>query len=247
MRFIIQRVKSASVTVSNELVSKIGPGLMILVGLTHDDKEEYLDQVTEKFLNLRLWDDSKGVRWKESVRSQNFEILFVSQFTLYYTMKGNKPDFHLAMENDKAKILFDKLIDCIKKKYDENKIKTGKFGEYMNVELVNDGPVTLNWEYPGNKIENMEKNGTKIKNENKNAKDNNGKKDKENKKEDKKKKDKKEKNKKEKDKKEEDKKEEDKKEEDKKEKDKKEEDKKEEDKKEEDKNEEDKKEEDKKE
>ena len=170
MRFIIQRVESASVTVSNELVSKIGPGLMILVGLTHDDKEEYFDHVTDKFLNLRLWDDSKGVRWKESVKSQNFEILLVSQFTLYYIMKGNKPDFHQAMENDKAKLLFDKLVDCIKKKYDENKIKTGKFGEYMNVELINDGPVTLNWEYPGNKIENMEKNGTKNKNENKNVK-----------------------------------------------------------------------------
>ena len=227
MRFIIQRVKSASVTVSNELVSKIGPGLMILVGLTHDDKEEYFDHVTDKFLNLRLWDDSKGVRWKESVKSQNFEILLVSQFTLYYIMKGNKPDFHLAMENDKAKLLFDKLVDCIKKKYDENKIKTGKFGEYMNVELINDGPVTLNWEYPGNKIENMEKNGTKIKNENKNVKENNGKKEKENKKEDKKKKDKKDKNKKEEDKKDENKKEEeDKKEEDKKVEDKKEEDKK---------------------
>jgi len=213
MRFVIQRVKSASVTVSNEVVSKIGPGLMILVGLTHEDKEEYLEHVTDKFLNLRLWDDSKGTRWKESVKSQNLEILFVSQFTLYYCFKGNKPDFHNAMENEKANNLFNKLIECIKKKYDGNKIKTGKFGEYMNVELINDGPVSLNWEYPEIKIQNLEKNNEKVQNENKNKKE---KKNKENKKtnennEEKNKNKKKNKNKNEEDKKEEDKKEEDKK------------------------------------
>jgi D-tyrosyl-tRNA(Tyr) deacylase len=92
MRFVIQRVKHASVTVDNEIVGKIGPGLMILVGLTEGDTDEFIDHVTDKFLNLRLWDDSKGTRWKECVKSLNYEILLVSQFTLYSYMKGNKPE-----------------------------------------------------------------------------------------------------------------------------------------------------------
>lgn len=155
MRFVIQRIKEASVTVDNEIVGKIGKGIMILVGLTHDDTNDYIDMVTDKFLNLRLWDDDKGVRWKESVKSQGLEILLVSQFTLYSFMKGNKPDFHQAMENEKAQVMFNAIVDALKKKYDPNKIQTGKFGAYMNVSLINDGPVTINWDYPGDKIDNI--------------------------------------------------------------------------------------------
>ena len=158
MRFVIQRVKHASVTVDNEIVGKIGPGLMILVGLTEGDTDEFIDHVTDKFLNLRLWDDSKGTRWKECVKSLNYEILLVSQFTLYSYMKGNKPDYHFAMNGDNANVLFDKIVELTRKKYDPNKIQTGKFGAYMQVELCNDGPVTIQWEYPGDVAEKIEQN-----------------------------------------------------------------------------------------
>ena len=243
MRFIIQRVKHASVTVDNQIVGKIGPGLLILVGINDKDNDEFIDHITDKFLNLRLWDDSKGTRWKECVKSLNYEILLVSQFTLYQVFKGNKPDFHFAMNGEPAKVLFDKIVDCVKKKYDPNKIQTGTFGAYMNVDLCNDGPVTIQWEYPGDVAEKIEENNKKKnnpkdnKNEKKDDKDIEKKKlekierrkqkkekknNQEEKKEDKKEDDKKLDDKKEDDKKEEDKKLEDKKEDDKKENDKKE-------------------------
>ena len=174
MRFVIQRVKHASVTVNNEIVGKIGPGLMILVGLTEGDTDEFIDHVTDKFLNLRLWDDSKGTRWKECVKSLNYEILLVSQFTLYSYMKGNKPDYHFAMNGDNANVLFDKIVELTRKKYDPNKIQTGKFGAYMQVELCNDGPVTIQWEYPGDVAEKIEQNNKKKNNNNNNKKENNG-------------------------------------------------------------------------
>lgn len=158
MRFVIQRVTEAKVTVDDKLIGQIGKGLMILIGLTGDDKDEYIDHVTDKFLNLRLWDDDKGVRWKESVKSQGLELLLVSQFTLYSHMKGNKPDFHLAMDNEPARVMFDKIVERVKSKYDKDKVKTGAFGEHMMVSLVNDGPVTIEWEYPGDKLENVANN-----------------------------------------------------------------------------------------
>lgn len=161
MKFVIQKVLEASVTVENEIVGKIGQGLMILVGLSIDDTDEYVDFVTDKFLNLRLFDDEKGNRWKESVKSLGLEILLVSQFTLYSVMKGNKPDYHFAMENEKARALFDKIVNRIKQKYDPNKIQTGKFGAMMKVALVNDGPCTIDWEYPGDKLEKIQMNNKK--------------------------------------------------------------------------------------
>ena len=236
MKFVIQRVKRGCVKVEGQIVGQIGRGLMILVGLNHHDTEEYIDHVVDKFLNLRLFDDEKGARWKESVKSLGLEILFVSQFTLYNIFKGNHPDFHGAMEGDKAKVFFDKIVAKAKEKYDEKKIQTGKFGEYMFIDMECDGPVTINWEYPTeNVLESNKKKGNKENANKKQEQKNDGK---EQKKGEKVKKDKKDKNdKKEKGKKEDEKKEEDKKEEDKKEEDKKEEDKKEDDKKEENKKE----------
>ena len=161
MRFVIQRVQQAEVTVEGKSVGKIGKGLMILVGLTEGDKDEYIDHVTDKFLNLRLWDGSDGTRWKECVKSLGLEILLVSQFTLYSHMKGNKPDFHCAMDNGPAKVMFDKIVERTRKKYDANKVQTGMFGAHMMVSLVNDGPVTIEWEHPGDKLENIKNNNMK--------------------------------------------------------------------------------------
>ena len=229
MKFVIQRVTRGCVRVEGQIVGQIGKGLMVLVGLNHHDTDEYIDHVVDKILNIRLFDDAKGARWKESVKSLGLEILLVSQFTLYHILKGNKPDFHSAMDGDKAKELFDKIVAKAREKYDEKKVQTGKFGEYMFIDMECDGPVTINWDYPtenviessnkkgkNNKVNENKKGETK-KNENKNKEKNE-------------KKEKKEKGKKTEEKKEENKNEEDKKEEDKKEECEKTEDKKEEDK-----------------
>ena len=229
MKFVIQRVTRGCVRVEGQVVGQIGKGLMVLVGLNHHDTDEYIDHVVDKILNIRLFDDAKGARWKESVKSLGLEILLVSQFTLYHILKGNKPDFHSAMDGDKAKELFDKIVAKAREKYDEKKVQTGKFGEYMFIDMECDGPVTINWDYPtenviesnnkkgkNNKVNENKKGETK-KNENKNKEKNE-------------KKEKKEKGKKTEEKKEENKNEEDKKEEDKKEECEKTEDKKEEDK-----------------
>ena len=229
MKFVIQRVTRGCVRVEGQIVGQIGEGLMVLVGLNHHDTDEYIDHVVDKILNIRLFDDAKGARWKESVKSLGLEILLVSQFTLYHILKGNKPDFHSAMDGDKAKELFDKIVAKAREKYDEKKVQTGKFGEHMYIDMECDGPVTINWDYPTeNVIEsnnkkgknnrvNENKKGETKKNENKNKEKNE-------------KKEKKEKGKKTEEKKDENKNEEDKKEEDKKEECEKTEDKKEEDK-----------------
>ena len=225
MKFVIQRVTRGCVRVEGQIVGQIGKGLMILVGLTEGDNEEYLDHVVDKFLNIRLFDDEKGARWKESVKSLGLEILLVSQFTLYNTLKGNKPDFHFAMEGNKANELFDKIVAKARKKYDEKKIQTGKFGEHMFIDMECDGPVTINWEYPTpNVVEVNNKKQKNVKGEENNKKKESKKEGKEDNK-NKNKKEKKEKGKKLEEKKQDDKKEEDKKEEDKKEENKKEEEK----------------------
>jgi D-tyrosyl-tRNA(Tyr) deacylase len=147
MKFVIQRVKSASVKVSGEIVGEINKGMLVLIGFTHSDKENDLDFAANKLLNLRLWDDSKGTRWKESVKSLNLDLLIVSQFTLYSILKGNKPDFHNAMDPEPAQKIYDIFLQKLKKNYSGN-IQCGKFGALMEVSLINDGPVTINWEYP---------------------------------------------------------------------------------------------------
>ena len=133
--------------------SKIGKGLLIYVGINKNDNEDSLEIICEKLLNARLFDDEKEARWKESVKSLDLEILIVSNFTLYNNFKGTKPNFVYSMDSNNAKILFDKLVQKLKEKYKEEKIKTGEFGEYMLIDSQNDGPVTIDWEYPGEKAE----------------------------------------------------------------------------------------------
>ena len=172
-----------------------------------------------------MFDDANGARWKESVKSLGLEILLVSQFTLYHILKGNKPDFHSAMEGDKAKEFFDKLVAKTREQYDEKKVQTGQFGAYMFIDMECDGPVTIEWEYPTENV--VESNNQRGKNKNDNKKNEPKKDNKKGEKGENKNKEKKQNNKKDKGKKDNNKKEEDKKEEDKKEDEKKEEDKKE--------------------
>ena len=158
MRFVIQRVNRGCVKVSSQVVGQIGKGLMILVGLSDRDTDEHIEHITDKILNIRLFDDEKGNRWKESVKSLGLEILLVSQFTLYHILKGNKPDFHEAMGGEQARELFDKIVKRAREKYDEKKIQTGAFGEYMQIDMECDGPVTINWEYPAKNTNNEDNN-----------------------------------------------------------------------------------------
>eukprot|EP00026_Physarum_polycephalum_P015993 Phypoly_transcript_16813.p1 GENE.Phypoly_transcript_16813~~Phypoly_transcript_16813.p1 ORF type:complete len:153 (+),score=2.74 Phypoly_transcript_16813:368-826(+) len=144
MRCIIQRVLNASVTVDGNVVSKIGPGLLCLVGIGVDDKLEDKEYLCRKILNTRFFlnaDTQKN--WDKSVTQANYEVLCVSQFTLCHVMKGNKLDFHNAMPPDQAKTFYNDFLDMLRKKYNPELIKDGVFGAYMQVNLTNDGPVTI--------------------------------------------------------------------------------------------------------
>lgn len=148
MKFVIQRVLQGSVKVNEKIVGEIGPGLVVLVGFTHSDKKENLKFAANKLLSMRLWDDDTGTRWKECVKDKKYSLLVVSQFTLYSFLKGNKPDYHNAMDPKNAIILYEEFLKTLRQIYPSEKIQSGLFGEMMQVSIINDGPVTINWEYP---------------------------------------------------------------------------------------------------
>ncbi|KAI9025879.1 D-tyrosyl-tRNA deacylase [Phycomyces nitens] len=145
MRAVLQRVTRASVTVDNQIVGSIQKGICVLVGIATDDVEKDVDYMVNKILNVRVFDDqATGAMWKAGAKQAGLEILCVSQFTLQgQTTKGNKPDFHRAMRTDDAKSMYELFLSKLGKAYDPAKIKDGKFGEMMSVEIINDGPVTL--------------------------------------------------------------------------------------------------------
>ena len=144
MKLVLQRVKSASVTVDNNVISSIGPGVLALVGLHENDTEENLLECSKKLLAAKLWENQNGGQWRHGVKQKNYEVLCVSQFTLYGKLsKKNQPDYKLAMKAIPAEQLYSKFLSILKENYDDNKIFDGKFGAMMDVELVNDGPVTL--------------------------------------------------------------------------------------------------------
>lgn len=143
MKAVIQRVTKASVTVDGEVISQIGRGLCILIGIRKDDTKEQKDFLVRKILNLRVFDDENGKRWSKSVKDLDLEILCVSQFTLCHVLKGNKPDFHLAMGGQDSQQFYNDFLTDLKSNYHEERIKDGQFGAMMQVEIINDGPVTL--------------------------------------------------------------------------------------------------------
>ncbi|XP_016949744.1 D-aminoacyl-tRNA deacylase isoform X1 [Drosophila biarmipes] len=157
MRAVIQRVKAAKVTVLDELVSSIGPGLCVLVGIKASDTAKDVEYLVRKILALRLFEE-EGKRWQKSVKDLNLELLCVSQFTLYHRLKGNKPDFSAAMKGEEAQKLYNHFLERLGQSYDSSKIKDGKFGAYMQVHIENDGPVTINLESPEEKQANEEAN-----------------------------------------------------------------------------------------
>ncbi|HWY11191.1 MAG TPA: D-aminoacyl-tRNA deacylase [Bacteroidia bacterium] len=142
MRLIIQRVKSASVTIDNVVFSSINSGLMVLVGIEDADDEKDSEWLVQKLINLRIFSDTEG-KMNLSVKDITGEILVVSQFTLHAsTQKGNRPSFIKAARPEKAIPLYDNFIEKINKQL-EKECKTGIFGADMKVELINDGPVTI--------------------------------------------------------------------------------------------------------
>ncbi|KAJ4830678.1 hypothetical protein Tsubulata_027989 [Turnera subulata] len=147
MRAVVQRVTSSSVEVEGRVVSEIGPGLLVLVGLHESDTEADADYICRKVLNMRLFqNETTGRGWDQNVMQKNYGVLLVSQFTLYGVLKGNKPDFHVAMPPQKAKTFYESLVDKFRKSYTPDAIKDGVFGAMMKVNLVNDGPVTMQLE-----------------------------------------------------------------------------------------------------
>ncbi|KAG6056385.1 hypothetical protein E4U17_002220 [Claviceps sp. LM77 group G4] len=144
MKAIIQRVLSASVTVDKEVVSSIGKGVLVFAAVAPGDSEKEAQQIANKVLKMKLWDDEKGGRWKQSVMDINGEVLCVSQFTLLArTKKGTKPDFHGAASPEEASRLYHFFVDAVKQGYQAERVKDGRFQAMMKVALVNDGPVTL--------------------------------------------------------------------------------------------------------
>jgi len=143
MRVIIQRVSSASVVVGGSTVSSIGRGLLVLVGIARDDTQQDAEHLQRKILGARLWDSDAGKSWDCNVVQKAYEILLVSQFTLYGFMKGNKPDFHLAMASSESRDFYHRFVQLVRDSYVAERVKDGEFGAMMEVNLVNDGPVTL--------------------------------------------------------------------------------------------------------
>ncbi|VDK18871.1 unnamed protein product [Anisakis simplex] len=144
MRAVIQRVHKAAVLVGEELISSIDRGICVLIGLNRDDSDEDAEYIARKLVNVRLFENKEtGKRWDKSVKDMQYEILCVSQFTLFGVLKGNTIDYHRSMAPDKSPEFYAKFIEQLKKSYVADKVKDGKFGAYMNVQIENDGPVTI--------------------------------------------------------------------------------------------------------
>lgn len=143
MRTVIQRVQHASVTIDGQTVSKIGQGLLILIGVEEADTAEDAEWLVNKILNLRIFDDEAGVM-NRSVKDIEGEIIAVSQFTLMASYKkGNRPSWLKAAKHEISIPLYNDFVAKLRTGYVPERIQTGQFGADMKVELLNDGPVTI--------------------------------------------------------------------------------------------------------
>jgi len=141
MKVLIQRVSSASVSVENRVVGKISNGLLLLVGIAQDDKENYLNWIADKCVNLRVFEDDDG-KMNRSMLDVNGQILVISQFTLLAdTRKGRRPSYIGAAEPAKGQDYYNKFVELLKAY--GLKVECGIFGAMMDVDLVNRGPVTI--------------------------------------------------------------------------------------------------------
>jgi D-tyrosyl-tRNA(Tyr) deacylase len=141
MKFVIQRVQHASVTVDNEVIGKIDRGYMVLIGACDADDEAIADKMVDKMIKLRINRDAEG-KTNLSLADVDGELLLVSQFTLYANCKkGNRPSFVDAGSPDHANALYEYIIEKCRERVPV--VQTGSFGEEMAVELLNDGPFTI--------------------------------------------------------------------------------------------------------
>ena len=140
MRVLVQRALSSSVTVDNEVIGRIDKGAVLLVGFTEGDNSDTIDYMVNKVLNLRIYDDSNGVMNK-SILDVGGSILSISQFTLYAnSKKGNRPSYIKALNSENAIKLYDYFNQELGKYI---KVETGVFGADMQVNITNDGPITI--------------------------------------------------------------------------------------------------------
>ncbi|KAI4447346.1 D-aminoacyl-tRNA deacylase [Eubacterium plexicaudatum ASF492] len=141
MRFVIQRVSEASVTVDNEIIGSIGKGFLVLIGVCDTDTKEIADKMIRKMLGLRIFEDAQG-KTNLSLDATGGELLLVSQFTLYADCrKGNRPSFIRAGAPELADELYQYIIQKCREQNDH--VATGIFGADMKVRLLNDGPFTI--------------------------------------------------------------------------------------------------------
>jgi D-tyrosyl-tRNA(Tyr) deacylase len=142
MRAVIQRVQKASVSIEGEVKSAIGPGLLVLLGIEESDLFEDAEWLSSKIVRLRIFRDDNGIM-NLSLYESGGEILVISQFTLHAsTKKGNRPSYIRSARPEIAIPLYHKFIDLLESETGK-RVLTGEFGAYMQVELVNDGPVTI--------------------------------------------------------------------------------------------------------
>lgn len=140
MKVLIQRSLESHVSINKKIVGKINKGLVVFLGITEGDNEKDIDYLVKKILNLRIFNDENGLMNK-SVLDTNGEILLISQFTLYAnTKKGNRPSYIKALKNIEAEPIYNLFIAKLK---DKIKVETGVFGADMQVNIINDGPVTI--------------------------------------------------------------------------------------------------------
>ena len=145
MRVVLQRCRSASVTVNNKVISSVGKGVVALVGLHERDGPEDLEYCAKKLLACKLWSNEAGKTWRKSVKMIGGDVLLVSQFTLLGDVRNRKhvPDFKASMKPEQARAQYQIFKSLVASQYDPERVKDGEFGSMMDVELINDGPVTL--------------------------------------------------------------------------------------------------------
>lgn len=141
MKFVIQRVTEASVTIDGEISGKIGKGYLVLIGVADTDTKEIADKMIRKMIGLRIFEDEQG-KTNLSLADVDGGLLLVSQFTLYANCKrGNRPSFIEAGKPDMANEMYEYIIEKCRESVDE--VQTGEFGADMKVQLLNDGPFTI--------------------------------------------------------------------------------------------------------
>lgn len=142
MKLVVQRVKKSNLKIKNKLYSSINTGMVILIGISKNDNYEMAKELANKIIKLRIFNDDNG-KMNKNIMQIKGEVLVVSQFTLYAdTNKGNRPSFINAAKPELATSLYNHFIDELQKLF-SSKVRTGKFGADMKIELINDGPVTI--------------------------------------------------------------------------------------------------------